>query len=503
MNERGGPHGAWPDRDRPGWQRRRAVHSGSARPALRPGAGAGTRRAAGGGRAPARRAAEQASALPAELGPSRDQRAVPRFRGRTQGRRRAASDAVHGRRLPRRGGLGGTQARLHDDGLQLADPDRACTARPGTGVGQRGHPGGCHGPRPHRAGRRHPPRRGHRGRLLHLRRRRARSRPTSWWTRWAAAPRSATGWWRRVGPSPRCRPWTPRSPTPRAGTSCPPRGATRVLVVAAPGDHADPGQRRASRRARVPGELLPDRGEPGHRLHGLLGDRHAAHHGRVRRVGPPGADTVVRGRDGALRPHLGGAPDPIDREHVATVRPLGHPADGSGVHRRLDLRVQPVLRTGHQFGVWFGTAAARAPLPRRAARRGFLRTVPGCAAHTAPGAVAPGDGQGPGLRVRGRHREVTGVAASHRRGRVRPGVQPDRRCRPGGRGGRRALRQGVQHGRVAGRHDAEPAGDRGTRALPRPCRLGRRRVPFGFDPRSDPPATDYSPDGATTTAAAR
>jgi hypothetical protein len=36
--------------------------------------------------------------------------------------------------------------------------------------------------------------------------------------------------------------------------------------------------------------------------------------------------------------------------------------------------------------------------------------------------------------------------------------------------------------------------------------LGRRRVPFGFDPRAEPPATDYSPagvDGTATSAATR
>ena len=33
--------------------------------------------------------------------------------------------------------------------------------------------------------------------------------------------------------------------------------------------------------------------------------------------------------------------------------------------------------------------------------------------------------------------------------------------------------------------------------------LGRHRVPFGFDPRAEPPATDYSPESAATPAAAR
>jgi len=41
------------------------------------------------------------------------------------------------------------------------------------------------------------------------------------WTRWAAAHRWPAGWPRRAGRSPRCGPWTPRSPTPPAGTNCP------------------------------------------------------------------------------------------------------------------------------------------------------------------------------------------------------------------------------------------------------------------------------------------
>jgi hypothetical protein len=33
--------------------------------------------------------------------------------------------------------------------------------------------------------------------------------------------------------------------------------------------------------------------------------------------------------------------------------------------------------------------------------------------------------------------------------------------------------------------------------------LGRQRIPFGFDPQAEPPATDYSPGGAAATVAAR
>ncbi|SDJ02694.1 Dehydrogenase (flavoprotein) [Lentzea albidocapillata subsp. violacea] len=33
--------------------------------------------------------------------------------------------------------------------------------------------------------------------------------------------------------------------------------------------------------------------------------------------------------------------------------------------------------------------------------------------------------------------------------------------------------------------------------------LGRQRIPFGFDPQAEPPATDYSPNGAAATVAAR
>ena len=50
-----------------------------------------------------------------------------------------------------------------------------------------------------------------------------------------------------------------------------PRRPPRVLVVAAHRDHADAGQGRAPARARVPGQLLPHRGQPGDRLHGVVG----------------------------------------------------------------------------------------------------------------------------------------------------------------------------------------------------------------------------------------
>ena len=177
-------------------------------------------RAAGRCRAPARRTAEQAPALPAQLGAAGDQRAVPRVRGGPDRGRRAAPDAVDGRGLPRAHRLGVAQAVVDDDGLQLADPDRAGAAGQGARAQQRRHPRGRLGARDRDGRRRHRPGAGHRRRLLD-RSRRARSGSTPTWssTRWAAVPRSPTGWSPPVGPRRRCRRSTPRSPTPRGGTT--------------------------------------------------------------------------------------------------------------------------------------------------------------------------------------------------------------------------------------------------------------------------------------------
>ena len=73
--------------------------------------------------------------------------ALPRLRGRPDRRRWAPPDAVDGRGLPRGRRLGAAQAGVDDDGLQLTDPHRAGAARQGARAGQRRHPRGRLGQR--------------------------------------------------------------------------------------------------------------------------------------------------------------------------------------------------------------------------------------------------------------------------------------------------------------------------------------------------------------------
>ena len=270
----------------------------------------------GGGRAPPRRAAEQAPALPAELRPTRDRGAVPRLRGRPHRRRRPAPDAVHGRRLPRRGGLVGPQAQRDDDGLQLADPHRARAARQGARAGQRRRSARGHGDRPD-----HARRRGHRRRHVdgeHI--------DADFVVDAMGRGSSVSGWLVAAGwPEPEVRTLDAKVTYTSRWYDLPGAAAAaswwwqHLVIMPTP----DKGEHPAEHEFLV--NFFPIEGNRVIACMGSWGLDDAAHHRRVRRVGRAGCGRRCSPpRWTACEPDLGGPPDPLDRQQVATLRPPAH-----------------------------------------------------------------------------------------------------------------------------------------------------------------------------------